>query len=96
MAFSGGIRVLWTLCLVFILILINIKVLLILRIKFQPNIPSRSGENDDFISFAIFSNGGHLEFSTKLNFTILKPCSLIMVHVKFEIHRCSGFREKSI
>ena len=41
-------------------------------------------------SFAIFSNGGHLEFSTKLSFTILKPCSLIMLHVKFKIHGCSG------
>ena len=36
------------------------------------NIPSRSGENNDFNSIAIFSNGGHLEFSTRLNFTILK------------------------
>ena len=34
---------------------------------------SRSGENGDFISFAIFfNNDGHLEFSTRLNFTILK------------------------
>ena len=38
---------------VFILISINIKVLLILHTKFQPKIPSRSGENDDFNSFAI-------------------------------------------
>ena len=76
--------------------IINIKVLLILHTKFQPNIPSRSGENDDFISFAIFSDGGHLEFSTRLNFTILKPWSLIMLHVKLEIHRCSGFKEKVI
>ena len=56
-----------------ILIPINIKILLKLHTKFQPNIPSHSGENDDFISFAIFTNGGHLEFSTTLNFTILKP-----------------------
>ena len=47
----------------FILILINIKVLLIIHTKFQPNIPSRSGENADFISFAIFSIVGHPEFS---------------------------------
>ena len=67
----------------FILIPINIKVLLIFHTEFQPNIPSRSGENDDFISFTIFSNGGHLDFSTRLNFTILKPWSLIMLLVKF-------------
>ena len=79
----------------FILISINIKVLLILDMKFQPNIPSRSGENDDFNSFAIFSNGGHLEFSTRLNFTILKPWSLIKLHMKFKIHRCSGFKRIS-
>ena len=74
----------------------NIKVLLILHTKFQPNIPSHSGENDDFISFAIFSNGGHLEFSTQLNFIILKPWSLIMHHIKFKIHGCSGLRDSVI
>ena len=79
--------------LLFFFISINIKVLLIFHTKFQPNTPSRSGENGDFISFAIFSNGGHLEFSTRLNFTILKSWSLIMLHIKFEIHGCSGLRE---
>ena len=68
-------------------------VLLILHTKFQPNIPSRFGENDDFNSFALFSNGGHLEFSTRLNFIILKPWSLIMLHMKLKIHGCSGLRE---
>ena len=77
----------------FILISIDIKVLLILHTKFQPNIPSHSGENGDFNSFAIFSNGSHLEFSTRLNFTILKPWSLIMLHMKFKIHGCSTSRE---
>ena len=71
----------------------NITVLLILHTKFQLNIPSRSGENDDFISFAIFSNGGHLEFLTRLNFPILKPWSLIILHMKFKIHGCGGLRE---
>ena len=71
-------------------------IVLILQIKFQPTIPSRSGENDDFISFAIFDNCGHLEFSTRLNFTILKPWSLIMLHMKFKIHGCSGLRESVI
>ena len=37
----------------FILISINIKVLLLLHRKFQPNVPCGSGENADFISFAI-------------------------------------------
>ena len=41
-----------------------LKHIRVFQTKFQPNIPSRSGENDDFITFAIFSNGGHLEFST--------------------------------
>ena len=77
----------------FNLISMNIKVLLILHTKFQPNILSRSGENGDFNSFAIFSNGGHLELLTRLNFTILKPWSLIMLHMKFKIHGCSGLRE---
>ena len=50
-------------------------------------------EKVNFNGFAIFSISGHLGFSTGLNFTSLKPCSLIMLHVKFEIHGCSGFRE---
>ena len=56
----------------FIFIPINIKVPIEFHTKFQPNILSRSGETDDLNSFAIFSNGGYLEFSTRLNFTILK------------------------
>ena len=64
--------------------------------KFQPNIPSHSGEKVDFNGFAIFSIGRHLGFSTMLTFAGLKPCSLIMLHVKFEIHTCSGLREKVI
>ena len=56
-----------------------------LHTKFQPNILSRSGENDDFISFAILSNGGHLEFSTRLNFAILKPWILIMLHMNLRL-----------
>ena len=72
----------------------NIKVLFILRTKVQPHTPSHSGENSNFISFAIFSNGGHLEFSVRLNFTIQRSWSLIMLHVKFEIHGCSGLSKK--
>ena len=72
---------------------IIIKVILILHEKLQPNIPSRSGVNGDFNGFAIFSKGGHLEFSTKLNFISLKPLSLIMLLMKFKIHGCSDLRE---
>ena len=59
----------------FILISLNIKVLLKLHTNFQSNIPSWSGDNGDFINFAIFSNGCHLEFLTRLNFIILKSWS---------------------
>ena len=51
-----------------ILISININVLLILQTKFQLNLPSCSGENGYFNSFVTFSNGSHLEFSTRLIF----------------------------
>ena len=64
-----------------------------LHTKYQQNIPCHSGEKIDFIDFAIFSNGGHLGFSTILNFIILKLESLVMLHVKFENYECSGFRE---
>ena len=47
----------------------------------------------DFNGFAIFVICGHLGFSTMLIFTSLKPCNLIMLHVKFENQGCSGFRE---
>ena len=52
----------------FILTIINIKVLLILHTKFQPNIPNHLGENAHIINFAIFSISSHLEFLTRLNF----------------------------
>ena len=55
--FSNGHCDLIMLQIFFILISINIKVLLMLHTKFQPNIPSCSGENGNFISFAMFSNG---------------------------------------
>ena len=51
--------------------------------KFQPNISSDSGEKVDFSGLAKFSSSGHFLFSTKLNFDNLKPCSLVMLHVKF-------------
>ena len=61
--------------------------------KIQPNIPCGSGENVDSIGLPIFSNSYYILFSTRMNFIVLKPCSLIMLHMKFEIHGCSGFRE---
>ena len=39
-----------------------------LHTKYQPNIPCHSGEKVDFASFAIFSIGSHLGFSTKAEF----------------------------
>ena len=64
--------------------------------NFQPNIPNGSGEEVDFVVFAIFSNGGHLGFSTWPNFTILRPWSQVMLHVKFENHGTSSFREEVV
>ena len=40
--------------------------------KFQPTMPSLSGEEVDFNGFAIFHISDHLGFSTTLNFIILK------------------------
>ena len=57
----------------FNLIILKSKVPLMLHTKYQPNIPCPSGEKVDFISFAIFSIGSDLGFSTKRNFIILKP-----------------------
>ena len=34
-----------------------------------------------------------LIFSMRLTFTILKPWSLIILHMKFKIHGCSGLRD---
>ena len=56
----------------FNLISLKSKVPLMLHTKYQPNIPCHSGEKVDFISFAIFSIGSHLGFSTKRYFIILK------------------------
>ena len=61
--------------------------------KFQPNILTCTGKKLISLVLLLFSTGGHLGFSTRLNFHILKPCSLIKPHVKFENHGCSGFRE---
>ena len=41
--------------------------------NFRSNIPSRSGEQVDFIVLAIFSTGSHPAFSTTLNFLIQNP-----------------------
>ena len=64
-----------------------------LHTNFQQNKPSALGKKVDFIGFAIFSITGHLEIWTRPNFTILKPCSQIMLHVKFENVGCSGGTE---
>ena len=61
--------------------------------KFLSTMSSGSGEKVDFSGLAIFSNSSHFLFPTSLNFIILKPCCLVMLHVIFENHGCSGFRE---
>ena len=94
--FSNGHCDLILLQIYFTLISLTPKVPVILHIKFQPHIPSYSGEKVDFNGFAIFSIGGHLGFSTRLTFSGLKSCSLIMLYVKFEIYGCSAFREKVV
>ena len=48
----------------FIFTILNTYVPLIFHAKIQPKISSGSGEKVDFAIFAIFSNGGHLGFST--------------------------------
>ena len=63
-----------------------------LHAKFQVNIPRGSGEVD-FVSFAVFNNGGYLGSSIWLNLTFLKSCSHAMILVKFENHGSGGFRE---
>ena len=61
--------------------------------KFQPTISSGPGEKIDFSGLTIFSNSVHSRFPTSLNFIIIKPCYVVMLHVKFENHGCSSFRE---
>ena len=63
------------------------------KISAKYTVPYGPGDNVCFIGLAIFSNSGHFFFLTRLNFIILKPCSLVMLHVKLENLRCSGFRE---
>lgn len=57
------------------------------------NIPSSLGEMVESEGYAIFSKSGQTGYSTWQNFCILKPCSLIMQHMKFEIHAYIGFWE---
>ena len=63
-----------------------------LHTKYQPNIPCHSGEKVDFIGFTNFAMQpswilNHLEFHHS------EALCLVMLHVKFENHGCSGFRE---
>ena len=73
--------------------ILNTYVLLILHAKIQPKISSGSGEEVDFVLFAIFCNSGHLGYLTWPNFAILRPWSQVMLHVKFENCRSSSFTE---
>ena len=48
----------------YIFTILNTYVPLIFPAKIQPKISSGSGEKVGFVIFAIFSNGGHLGYST--------------------------------
>ena len=48
----------------FILTILNTCVPLMSHAKLQANIHSGSGEEVDFVIFAIYSNGSHLGYST--------------------------------
>ena len=69
---------------------------LIFHGKIQPNIPSGSEEEVDFGNIAIFRNGGHLEYLTCPNFTVLRHCSQVMLRVKLENCKSSDFVEEDI
>ena len=57
--------------------------------KFQPNISSGSGEKVDFSGLAVFSNSSHFFVLNQAEFYH----SETLLHVKFENHGCSSFRE---
>ena len=57
----------------FIFTTLNTYFPLIFHAKIQPKISSGSGGEVDFVVFAIFSNSSHLGYSTRSNFTILRP-----------------------
>ena len=48
----------------FIFTILNTYITLIFHAKIQPKISSGSGEEVDFVIFAIFSNSGQLGYST--------------------------------
>ena len=66
-----------------------------LHAKFQNHRPSGSGEEDFLKVFAIYSHGGHLNWSCdldhlyKLSFTLPK-------NIKFGFDWPSGFREEDV
>ena len=68
---------------------------LIFHAKMQPKISCGSGEKV-LLFLPIFSNGGHLGYSTWPNFIILRPLWQVMLHVKFENCRCNSFIEKDV
>ena len=67
--------------------------------KFQPSISSGSGKEADFVIFTIYSNSSHLlilGYSILPSFTILKPWSQVMLHMKLENCRSSVLTEEDI
>ena len=85
----------------FIIIIIIFTILktyvsLIFHAEIQPKISSGSGEEVDVVIFAIFNYSGNLGYSTCPNFTVLRPGSQVMLHVKFENCRSSNFIEEDV
>ena len=78
----------------FIFPILNTHVSYIFHAKIKPKISCDSGEEIDFVIFAIFSNGGHLGYTTWPNFTSLRPWRPIMLQVKFDKNCCNDFIEK--
>ena len=64
--------------------------------KFSRKYPLVLKKKLDFVIFAIFSNSGYLGYSTWPNFIILKPWMQVMLPVKFENCRSSGFIEDDV
>ena len=69
---------------------------LIFHTKIQQKMSSGSGEEVYFVVFAIFSNSSHLGYSTGPNFTIQRPWSQVMLHVKIDYCRSSSFIEEDV
>ena len=60
--------------------------------KYQPNLPSGSGEEDFWMAFITYGHGGHLEFWIKTILAIFRSHSAWILPMKFGYIWSSGFR----